>query len=192
MGSSMKSACLAAMTVLVVSACGQSSADTHTTSSAAKPKQVSVCLPVARDTFGHFLAQPPSSVAIGASIGNNGYPQCTFSAQLAQGTHLQVIANDDNGPQPYFVLERTQVEESQQFTAQRMIAAPQPVTGLGIDAYWFPAEKKVMTTDGVQLITVTVNWPHATEARKRALAEVLARTYLKNVKGAQLLAKGYP
>ncbi len=192
MGNPMKSACLAAATVLVVSACGQSSADKHTTSTSARPKGVSVCLPVARDTLSHFLALPSSSVAVGASVGNNGYPQCTFDAHLAQGTHVQVVANDDNGPQPYFVLERTQVEESQQFTAQRMIAAPQPVTGLGIDAYWFPAEKKVMTTDGVQLITVTVNWPRATAARKRALAKLLARAYLKNVKGAQLLAKGYP
>ena len=192
MGNPRKSACLAAATAVAVSACGQASADKHTTSTPARPKGVSVCLPVARDAMGHFLALPSSSVAVRASTGNNGYPQCTFDAHLAQGTHVQVVANDDNGPQPYFVLERTQIEEGQQFTAQRMIAVPQPVTGLGLDAYWFPAEKKVMTTDGVQLIAVTVSWPHSAEARKRALAELLARTYLKNVKGAQLLAKGYP
>jgi hypothetical protein len=186
------SACLGATTVLAVSACGQSSADKHTSSSSARPSGISVCLPVARDAVGRFLSVPPNSVANAASVGNNSYPQCTFTARVGQGTHVQVIANDDNGPQPYFVLERTAVEAGQQFTVNRMIAAPVAVTGLGIEADWFPAETQLMATDGVQLISVTVNWPHATEARKRALAELLTRTYLKNVKGAQLVAKGYP
>lgn len=191
--SAIRGAGAATALVLLVSACGQSSGAKHTTTGGpARPLRISVCLRVARDAVGRVFAVPPGGVATSTSVGNNGYPQCTFTARLPQGTHAQVIANDDNGPQPYFVLERTAIEEGQQFTGKRMIAAPVAVTGLGIEADWFPAETQLMTTDGVQLVTVTVSWPYATEARKRAVAELLARTYLKNVKGAQLLAKGYP
>lgn len=182
----------AATTILLLAACGQSSTASHTSSARAKPARVSVCLPKARDALARAFAVPTGAVALAASTGNNDYPQCTFSAHLPNGRRADVIANADNGPQPYFVLERTEVEETQQFTAQRMIAAPTPVSRLGLDAWWFPAETKLMTTDGVQLITITVSWPHATQARERALAKVIARTYLKDVKGAQVLAKGYP
>lgn len=185
-------ALVAAAMLLLPSGCGQTSAARHTTSSRAQPARISVCLPDARRAVARTFAVPSSAVAVAAAVGNNAYPQCTFGVSLAHGAHVQVVANADNGPQPYFVLERTEVEETQQFTAQRMIAAPTPVSGLGLDAWWFPAEPKLMTTDGVQLITITVNWAHATQARKRALAEMLARLYLKDLKGAQVLAKGHP
>ena len=89
-----------------------------------------------------------------------------------------MIANVDNGPQPYFRLERTIVEAGQQFGAVRTAAPPQSVTGLGLDAAWFPDEMKLMTTDGVRLITVTINWPGTSGARRRALARATARDYL--------------
>jgi hypothetical protein len=183
---------LAGPLLLLVSGCGHSAPAKHATTSPARSSSVSVCLPEARDAVAHFLALPSGGVALAASTGNNAYPQCSFGARTAAGPRVQVIANVDNGPQPYFVLERTAIEAGQQFTTARMIAAPQSVTGLGIEADWFPAETQLMTTDGVRLITISISWPHATEARKRALAELLARTYLRNVKGEQLLAKGFP
>jgi hypothetical protein len=88
------------------------------------------------------------------------------------------------------VLERTALEASQQFTAVRLVAPPQAVPRLGLEADWFPAETQLMATDGIRLITVSVKWSHST--RKRALAVALARTYLKRSKKGVSLAKGYP
>jgi hypothetical protein len=105
---------------------------------------------------------------------------------------VAATANVNTGPQPYFVLERTAIEAAQQFTATRMIAAPQAVSRLGIEADWFPAETQLMTTDGVRLITVSVSWRGATQARKRALAVALARTYLRHPGGPASSARGYP
>lgn len=78
----------------------------------------------------------------------------------------------------YFALERTITELSQVFTPSRQVAAPQTVSHLGLDASWFPVEKFVMTTDGVNLITATVHWPGSTQRRERALATAAARAYL--------------
>ncbi len=77
------------------------------------------------------------------------------------------------------------------FTVSRMIAAPQAVTGLGIEADWFPAETQLMATDGIRLITVSVTSQRGAHGRRRALAEALARTYLRHPKGAAR-ANGYP
>jgi hypothetical protein len=84
----------------------------------------------------------------------------------------------DTAPQAYAVLERTAEEAAQIFGPVRFDTAPQDITGLGIDAQWFPAQQHLMTTDGVRLITATVDWPSARQSRRRALAEVAARPYL--------------
>lgn len=88
---------------------------------------------------------------------------------------LSSAAGDD----PYYRLERTEVEASQIFTAKRVVPAPQAVPGLGIEADWFPVARQLMATDGIRLITLTVGWRGATQARRRALAEAVTRTYLR-------------
>jgi hypothetical protein len=136
----------------------------------------------------------PASIGASASTGDNAMPQCTFSAQLAKGGRVQVIANVDNGPQPYFRLERTAVEASQVFTPTRRSPAPQAVARLGLEADWFPAYPELMATDGIRLITVSVSWRGVTQRRQRTLAETLVRTYLRTPRGkaAAALANGYP
>jgi hypothetical protein len=101
--------------------------------------------------------------------------------------------NVDTGPQPYFVLERTIVEASQIFPS-RLSPAPLAVPGLGLEAAWFPAETHLMATDGTRLVTVTVDWPRASQTREIALARAVTRQYLKTPSGkaAQRLAHGYP
>jgi len=89
-----------------------------------------------------------------------------------------VIVNVDGSPQPYARLERAIVEAGQQFGLLRGFAAPVAVPNLGLDASWFPDTHEVMTTDGTDLITATVSWPHAQQSRRRALATVAARAYL--------------
>jgi hypothetical protein len=120
----------------------------------------------------------PGRVATASSIGSQGMPQCEFTAKLAPANIVKVTATIDTAPQAYFRLERTVVEASQSFSSASVIAAPVSVSGLGIDAAWFPDGAKLMTTDGARLITVAVSSPASDHTGGRALAESVARAYL--------------
>jgi hypothetical protein len=167
----------------VLAGCGGHSAAKHRSQPAA------VCLPAARDAMAGFLGVAPGAVATRVSRGNNTYLQCTFTVRPATGGRVVVLVNNDTGPQPYFVLERTAVEAAQVFTATRTIPAPLPVK-LGLDAYWFPYETQLMTTDGVRLITATVTWRHASQRRMRELSIPVARPYLRPPRPSK--ANGFP
>jgi hypothetical protein len=106
-----------------------------------------------------------------------------------------LTANVDTAPSPYFRLERTAVEAGQMFTPTGVLPAPQTVGGLGLEAYWFPDRTQLMSTDGVRLVTVTVRWPRAHQARQRTLAVQVSKPYLRTPPGAATsssLAKGAP
>jgi hypothetical protein len=141
-----------------------------------------VCAPAARVAIATFLKVAPQAILLARSTGNNSMPQCSFTAHVGVDQRVRLIANDYNGPQPYFVLDRTAEEAAQVFTARRMVAAPEAVTGLGLEADWFPATTQLMATDGITLITATVDWRGASQARQRALAESVTRTYLRRSK----------
>ena len=82
-------------------------------------------------------------------------------------------------PQPYAVLERAAEEEAQMFTIPRTTPVPQHVAHLGLDAYWFPEEEHLLTTDAVRLINSTiVSWPRVPKRRWKAVAAAAARPYL--------------
>jgi hypothetical protein len=115
-------------------------------------------------------------------------PQCTFTAR----DHVSLTVNIYTGPQPYFLLERTAVETGQMLVPTHAAPPPQTVTGLGIDAYWFPDRNQLMSTDGVRLITASVSWAGASLARQLALATALSRMYLTVPRRSNGLAKGYP
>ncbi|MGI9185247.1 MAG: hypothetical protein ACR2GZ_09845 [Solirubrobacteraceae bacterium] len=110
-----------------------------------------------------------------ARVGESGQatPECVFRVGRARVTVLM-----DSFAQPYQRLERVQIEDAQQFGTQRIEAIPQPISGLGIDAYWFPTERKVMTTEGRRLITVFVARRGLPARRQRRLAEAIAQQYL--------------
>ena len=101
-------------------------------------------------------------------------PQCVFRV----GRRVRVTVLVDGFAQPYQRLERTQIEDAQQFGTHRLEALPTPVGSLGIDAYWFPTERKVMTTEGRRLISVFVAGARITARRARAEAIAVARDYL--------------
>ncbi len=147
------------------------------------------CSATARAAVSTALGVPGAGVTAKASIGNNAYPQCVFRAVLPDGGRVSATANVDTGPQPYFVLERTEVEASQVFTANRLYPAPTPVK-LGLEAWWFPANVQLMTTDGVRLITLTVDWHGVKQSQRRAFAIAVARTYLTSPRKSA--AKGFP
>src|SRR5438270_13423160 len=83
-----------------------------------------VCVPSARPTFASHLQLPASAVSQAVSRGNNGMPQCVLTARRPGERPVQVTVNLDNGPQPFFRLERAAVEASQQFGTERLYAAP--------------------------------------------------------------------
>jgi hypothetical protein len=178
-----------------ITGCGGSTPPTHPASAAASSSApASPCAARSRDAVARFVAVPPGDVSITAGTGNNGMPQCTFTARPANASAVTATANIYNGPQPYFILERTAVETSQLFGPKRFVAAPTAINNLGIEADWFPNLSQLMSTDGLQLITVTMHWPGTMTARQIGLAEALSRTYLKKLSPQEVdqLAKGAP
>jgi hypothetical protein len=180
---------------LLTAGCGSSSSSSSssgtgaTGATGAKRAASPVCLPKAVDAVARYLDVAPGSISLTKQTGNNAMPQCSLRAHPAHAPGIHLIANVYDGPQPYFVLERTAVEAGQQFTDQRMIAAPVTVSGLGLDADWFPAEKQLMSTDGKRLITVTVDWHGVPAARQRAIARAALAPYLQPKRQA---GKGAP
>ena len=151
------------------------------------------CTSSALAAMGRTLGVATSSIRTAASTANNSMPQCAFITML-HGKDVEMTLNVDNGPQPYFVLERTIVEASQIFPV-RASPAPTQVAGLGLEASWFPAETHLEATDGTRLITATVvNWPGAATNSEIRLARAMTATYLKTPHGkvAQKVANGFP
>jgi hypothetical protein len=105
-------------------------------------------------------------------------PECHFGVRLASGKRVGVVANVDTSPQAYQRLERTVVEDGQQFGEMRGFTPPVDVPGLGLAATWLPDQARLLTTDGVRLITITVSWRGASQARAQALGRAVARPYL--------------
>jgi hypothetical protein len=181
--------------VALAAACGSAAPKTSTQRAAVhRPAPAGPCQPAPRAAVARFLHVAPASIAIATGTGNDGNPQCTYATRLPSGKRASFSADIYSGPQPYFVLERTIVEASQPFTPQRLSPAPQAVTGLGLEASWFPNRDQLMSTDGLKIITVTVAWPGASVRREIAVATVLSRPYLKRLtpKQATAVANGFP
>ena len=110
-------------------------------------------------------------------MARSGAAECVFSAG-----RVVASVSVSGAPEAYAVLERQAEEQAQIFGAKRFTPAPQLILHLGVDAYWFPAQHQVMTTEGVNLIAATiVRWPHTHVARRRALGTALARPYLGKI-----------
>ena len=135
-------------------------------------------MPRARVALAAHLGVAPSAVSQAVSKGNNGMPQCVLTVRRAGMPPVRVTVNLDNGAQPYFRLERTSVEASQQFGTKRLYAAPTLIMGLGLDAYWYPDANYAQTTNGIDLITATVDWPGSQQAQREALSIAVARPFV--------------
>lgn len=166
-------------TALALASCGGTSllhtgTGGSTTTAARRASKPVVCAPAAEAALARSLSGSVASGTITAKAGTSSEatPQCTFRAGK-----VKVVAILDSAPQPYFRLERTVEEATQQFSSAPL---PMPVHlgGLGLDADWFPQPKQIETTDGRRLITVTVAWHGVPTKRQVALAKVIARTYL--------------
>jgi hypothetical protein len=156
-------------------------------------KSPPICAVAALHAMARFLRVPPASIATATSQGNNLMPQCSYTAHPGRRQRVEVTANVDTSPSPYFVLERTIEEASQIFGPNRLSAAPINVPGLGLAASWFPEFGWLKATDGRVLVTATVAWNGAKQGRQIALARAVTAPYLTlHGKAAAALAKNYP
>jgi hypothetical protein len=170
-GGVMLALCACWVAAVVVAGCGGSSR-------AVSPPKASVCPAGARAAVADFLGVHPGSVSAVPGTSSQATPECVLRAALLAGAVARVTVTIDSAPQAYFRLERTAVEAEQVFGAVREEPAPVNVSRLGLDAYWFPGERQVMTTDGVRLITAAIEWPQVPAGKRRALAVVAARPFL--------------
>jgi hypothetical protein len=106
---------------------------------------------------------------------SNGADGCRFRAD---GISVTVML--DSAPQAYTRMEREQVEfwQNVEWSHKTARAAPRPITTLGLGGYWFPVQSRLLTTDGVRLITIKVRAPSASPEERKATAVKLAQVYL--------------
>jgi hypothetical protein len=178
---------------VLLSACSGSlhPAATTTQNSTAASKAALVCPQQARADIARDLGA--SGVSTGRSVGTNGMPQCKFTARL-HGHAVSVLVNVDNGPQVQFRLDRTVEEATQLFgPVPPGWHAPQGLFGLGPYAAWFISEDTLMASNGPDLLSVTVTWPHASKTTMIKLARAAIAQYMRQ--GHNVSAKddgGYP
>ena len=139
--------------------------------------RTNVCTTAGRAAFATTVGVAPTKVKERRTQARSGASECVFSAG-----DVVASVSVSGAPEAYAVLERQAEEQAQIFGPKRFTPAPQLILHLGVDAYWFPAQHQVMTTEGVNLITATiVRWPHTRVARRRALGAALARPYLGRI-----------
>jgi hypothetical protein len=131
------------------------------------------CPPAAAKLLAQAVGPGVKTVARAGSGADPTIRTCVLRAGGAR-----VTATVDTAPQAYFRLERTVVEEAQNFVQTQGGAAPVQVPGVGLDADWLPGESRLVTTDGTRLVTIAVDWAGATVARRSSLAAGIARTFL--------------
>jgi hypothetical protein len=162
------------VTGLALVGCGASSRSSATsTKAAARPKPPPVCAPAAGVVIARDAGVGVGVLTARATIGNNAEPECHF-----RGPRVSVVVNVDSSPQPYQRLERTIEEDGQQFGTERNFTPPVTVPKLGLDAAWVPDQSKLLTSDGRNLLTITVAWRGEKRERQIALATLVARRYL--------------
>lgn len=153
--------------------CGASSSSSSTSKKAAAPPKPPVCAPAASTVIARYAKVPSTLLTARAATGNNSEPECHFRAP-----GLFLVVNVDSSPQPYQRLERTVCEDSQQFGTVRNFSPPVNVPKLGLVAAWVPDQSELLTTEGRNLLTITVAWRGEKQARKIKLATLVARRYL--------------
>jgi hypothetical protein len=131
-----------------------------------------------------LTAIPAAAIKNERFVSTDGSEACRFSAAHAAGGPLAVTVELNGDPQPCYRLERTAVEYSQTVVwyHRGRSAYPSFIPNLGLVAYWFPADGKLMTTDGVHLISIVVSSAPRRAGGGQALATALVRRYLGPLK----------
>ena len=83
-------------------------------------------------------------------------PSPYTARNLAESCHFEaadggpdVVVLLDSAPQPYVRMDREQVEfwQNVEWSDQAAKAAPYPMTSLGLGGYWFPLQRRLLTTN---------------------------------------------
>jgi hypothetical protein len=156
------------------SAATQAIPSTTTTTAASKPRLPRPCSRPARAGLAGATNVTPGSVEESRFSPPSGAGGCRLTAG-----GIEAAVSLDSAPQPYQRMEREAVEYGQEVvqTGKPGLAVPQTVKHLGLNAYWFPIQSRLSTTDGVRLVTIIVH-ADLDPAAKRDLATRLARSYL--------------
>src|SRR5262249_32920053 len=160
--------------------CGSSSSAPMASSPAPTPAQTSAT-PVASKPL-----PPPSSHRAIRAIPGGVSSAKPFTARSSaagcplEGRELNAIVMIDAAPQPYYRLEREVVEFGQNVDWSKVPASayPRTIKHVGLDANWFPLQNRLLTTDGVRLVTVKLHAPQLGSTERRAVAIKMAGAYL--------------
>jgi hypothetical protein len=166
------------LTAALIDGCGGSTHHTSTVARARRSATTSVCTPTGRAVVTRFFGDRLVSLVTHQGVANSGSPTCYYKIRLAHRAPVSLSVQDQRTVEAYFLLERAITELQQVFAPVRLAPAPQTVPHLGLDASWFPAQHYVMTTDGRDLITATVEARSVSARQQRALATAAARAYL--------------
>jgi hypothetical protein len=179
------------MAGVVLAGCGSSSGGSG---SPATPTQAAAIGPtttakVASSGARSHLAPPCSPRARHILSRYGSFTPSPYTARnLAKSCHFEasdggpdVVVLLDSAPQPFVRMEREQVEfwQNVEWSDQAAKAAPYPMTSLGLGGYWFPLQKRLLTTDGVRLVTIKVRSAgSAGSTASKKLASRLSDVYL--------------
>jgi hypothetical protein len=166
---------------LALVGCGSSSSDHEASAPPATPPPGPATTPVSApaklpSACNHRAqaAIPGGSVTADPSTARSGADSC----RLENG-ELSAVVYLDSAPQAYTRMEREIVEFGQNvdWTKVPTSAYPQTVKHLGLDASWFPMQNRLLTTDGVRLVTIKLH-SELPAREKQRIAVAMARTYL--------------
>jgi hypothetical protein len=178
-------AATALVAAVLVAGCGSSSSGNQaatappqattssTTTTTPAAQLASACSQRTRRILGRYGSTSPSPFTA-----RNLAKSCHFKPQ---GGGPDVIVELDSAPQPYFRMDREQTEfwQNVEWSGQAAKAAPYPITSLGLGGYWFPLQRRLLTTDGVRLVTIKVRSAgSAGPTARKKLATRLAHVYL--------------
>jgi hypothetical protein len=178
------------MAATLIAGCGSSSGSAGTASAPtqAATGSVTTTAPGAASARSHLAsACSPHARRLLARYGTSE-PSPFTARNLAKSCHFEstgggpdVVVLLDSAPQPFVRMDREQVEfwQNVEWGHKAAKAAPYPMTSLGLGGYWFPLQRRLLTTDGVRLITIKVKSAgSAGPTASKKLAARLAGVYL--------------
>jgi hypothetical protein len=139
----------------------------------------SSCLPLVAAEAARALGQPKIDMTEATEVYQ--VVTCRYGAAIPSPTGC--VGADvvlDMAPSAYQRFERFVVERQQTFVqsgATHTDQAPLEVAGVGLEAVWVPAERRLVATAGDRFASVAPSCP-ATSSAEMQLAETLARAAL--------------
>jgi hypothetical protein len=161
--------------------CGSSSSDHEAsvppTSTAPPPSTTPVAAPAKLPSACNRRAR--AAIPGGADTADPFTASSGAAACRLNGGGVSAVVFLDSAPQAFTRMEREVVEFGQNvdWTKVPTSAYPRTIQHLGLDADWFPLQNRLLTTDGVRLVTIKLHSDLPPRA-KQGIAVAMARTYL--------------